>query len=201
MVGRRVTVAELLKEILADRIFYDDSQGGVTFSGGEPLGQPAFLRAALAGCRELGLHTAVDTCGFVPRKELLDVAPFVDLFLYDLKFMDDARHREFCGASNQVILENLKALVQWHGNIWIRVPVVPGVNDRPADLEALAQFIAALPGVRRVHLLPYHRIGIGKFDRLGRAYRLPDTLPPSVEQLERALVPFASAGLSVTIGG
>jgi pyruvate formate lyase activating enzyme len=201
MVGRRLTAAELLKEILTDRVFYDESQGGVTFSGGEPLSQPAFLRVALAGCRELGLHTAVDTCGFAPRKELLDVAPLVDLFLYDLKLMDDVRHREFCGASNQVILENLKALGRVHSNIWVRVPVIPGINDYPADLEAVAQFILRLQGVRRVHLLPYHRIGIGKFDRLGRAYRLNKTLPPSVEQLERALIPFASAGLPTTVGG
>lgn len=201
MVGARLSVDELMAHLRADRIFYDDSAGGVTFSGGEPLRQPEFLEAALAACRTEGLHTAVDTCGFAPMEELESVAARADLFLYDLKLMDEARHLEFCGVSNRLILENLRKLAGRHHNIWIRVPLIPGVNDAPGDLQAMAAFIAALPGVRRVDLLPYHRTGVHKFEQLGRRYRLGDLPTPTPADVQAALACFTAAGLSATAGG
>jgi pyruvate formate lyase activating enzyme len=201
LAGREMDVAQVLREILADRVFYDDSRGGVTFSGGEPLAQMEFLRAVLAECRRRAVHTAIDTCGFADRAGLLSVAALTDLFLYDLKFMDDTRHREFCGASNRTILENLRALAETGARIWVRVPVIPGVNDRPEDVGALAEFIAGLARVEQVNLLPYHRIGMHKFERLGQEYRLPDVTPPSPEHLQAVAAPFQAAGLETKLGG
>jgi pyruvate formate lyase activating enzyme len=201
MVGRRMSVPELLKELLADRIFYEDSGGGVTFSGGEPLRQPEFLSAMLIACRERGLHTAVDTCGFSPESELLAIAASVDLFLYDLKCMDEARHLELCGVPNGRILSNLRALAGRHPNVWIRVPIIPGVNDQAGELDAMASFVAGLPGVRQVNLLPYHRSGLHKFEQLGQECRVAQVAPPSAERMRAAAACFAAAGVPIKTGG
>ena len=201
MVGRSMTVAEVMDEVLQDRVFYEDSGGGVTFSGGEPLMQPAFVRALLEASRAHGLHTAIDTCGFGSPEHLLAWAPLTHLFLYDLKFMDDAQHREFCGASNGPILANLRRLAEVHDGIWLRVPVIPGVNDSDANLAAIARFAVSLRGIRQVSLLPYHPTGVQKFARLGRDHRFPPTAPPSAERMQQATALFRSCGLDVRIGG
>ncbi len=201
MAGREVTVSQLLEELLRDRIFYEESGGGVTFSGGEPLAQPEFLLAVLRACKAEGIHTAVDTCGLAATRHVLAVAPFTDLFLYDLKLMDEARHRQFTGVSNTLILGNLKALSGVHRQIWIRVPVIPGVNDSAADLEAAARFAGGIPGVCQVNLLPYHRIGVAKFHRLGLEPELAATPPPSEGSLSVARAIFARAGMDARIGG
>lgn len=201
MAGRQVSAAELLEAILADRVFYEESGGGVTFSGGEPLAQPEFLRTMLTEAKARGLHTAVDTCGFVKTSQLLGIAPLTDLFLFDLKLMDDARHRQFTGVSNGIILDNLRALSCVHSRIWLRVPVIPGVNDAAADLEATARFAAGLQGIRQVNLLPYHRTGVPKSRRLGLAPVLPATDPPSAEVMGAAVAIFKRQGLPARIGG
>ncbi len=199
--GVAMTVADVLFEIDKDRIFHDDSSGGVTFSGGEPLLQFEFLLALLQGCRQAGVHTAVDTCGFVKESQLSQVAALADLILFDLKILDEARHRKFTGVSNASILENLRQVSSRHPKVWLRVPIIPGVNDAPAELEAIARFAASLSGIRQVSLLPYHRTGIQKFQRLGRDYRLPDTTPPSSEQIKAAADCFGAYGLKVKVGG
>ena len=201
MVGREMTVAAVLDEVLQDRVFYDDSGGGVTFSGGEPLMQPRFVRALLEACRAHGLHTAVDTCGFGGLEHLLDWAPLTSLFLYDLKLMDDARHREFCGVSNAPILANLRRLAEVHYRIWLRVPVIPGVNDSEENFSAVAHFAASLRAIRQVNLLPYHPTGVAKFARLGRDFRLDPTARPSAERMEHAAALFRSFGLDAQVGG
>jgi len=201
MVGAWMTAEEVVAEVLRDRVFYEDSGGGATFSGGEPLLQPRFLEAALRGCRAADIHTAVDTCGFAPKEDLLAAARLTDLFLYDLKFMDDARHARYTGASNERILDNLRALGAVHDNIWIRVPIVPGLNDGAPDLDALARFAASLPGVRQVNVLPYHEGGASKSPRVGKAYRLGDAAPPSRESMAAVAARFADHGLNVKIGG
>ena len=201
MVGRRMSVDELLEELLKDRIFYEDSGGGVTFSGGEPLRQAEFLKAMLIACRGRGLHTAVDTCGFAPKSELLAIAPCVDLFLYDLKCMDEAQHLELCGVSNGRILTNLRALAGVHPNIWIRVPIIPGVNDQAGELDMMAAFLAGLPGVRQVNLLPYHRSGLHKFEQLGLECQVAHLTPPSSERMQAAVACFAAAGVPIKTGG
>ncbi|MCX5653142.1 MAG: glycyl-radical enzyme activating protein [Planctomycetota bacterium] len=201
MVGRRMSVAEVMAEVLKDRVFYEESGGGATFSGGEPLLQPKFLAALLRDCRAAGIHTTVDTCGFAPREDLLAVAPLADLFLYDLKFMDEARHARYTGASNVSILENLRALGRIHSNIWVRVPIIPGFNDSAEQLDALARFAAATPGVRQVNVLPYHEAGAYKSSRVGRPYRLEKIAPPSAERMEAVAARFRGFGLNVKVGG
>ncbi len=200
LVGRRLTVADVLEVVERDRPFYDQSGGGVTVSGGEPLAQPAFLEAFLRACRERRLHTAVETCGVAARRTLDRVAPFTDLFLYDLKLMDDERHRRATGASNQAVLENLVRLVAGGARVRVRVPLVPGFNDDAENLEATARFVVSL-GLRELDLLPYHRAGIAKYGRLGRPYALPETPPPSAAQMAEAVARLAQAGVDARVGG
>ncbi len=201
VIGREMSVEEVMRAVLQDRVFYEDSGGGVTFSGGEPLMQPDFLAELLAASRAAGLHTTVDTCGMAKIEHLLGIAPLTDLFLYDLKLMDEARHREFTGASNRVILENLQALGLTHRQIWIRVPLVPGVNDDQPALEKTARFAASVPGVRQVNVLPFHRTGTPKARRLGKADSLGDLAPPPVAAVEAALDVFRQFGLEARAGG
>jgi len=201
MIGTAMTGAELENEILADRVFFDESGGGVTFSGGEPLSQAAFLRESLHTCRKHEIHTAVDTCGHVARKDLLAVAPLTDLFLYDLKIMDSLLHEEVTGVPNSVILDNLRALEEIHDNIWIRVPVIPGVNDTIGNMEATADFASASAAIRRISLLPYHYTGVQKFHRTGKEYMLDGLEAPPAEKLERLAECFRSRNLETVIGG
>ncbi len=200
LAGRDTTVDEVIEEVLRDRVFYEESGGGVTFSGGEPLAQPEFLRALLEACRDAGIPSAVDTCGFAPRERLLALAPLVDLFLFDVKLVDDARHRDLTGLPIAPILENLQALAAVHGNVWIRIPVVPGHTDAEDDVAATAAMVAGLPGVRQVSLLPYHSTGAAKARRLGREYPLDTLAPPSPERLDALAALFREHGLAVRIG-
>ena len=201
LVGRQRTVSDVLAEILQDRIFYDESSGGVTLSGGEPLLQAEFAAELLAACRGEGLHTAVDTCGYGRREDVLALAAVTDLFLYDVKILDDDRHRQYTGASNVAILENLKALCQVRADVWIRVPVIPGFNDSVRDVETIAAWVASLGNIRRLHLLPYHALGRNKAERVGL---VPDTAPaagPANGRLEALAGRARACGLEVQIGG
>jgi pyruvate formate lyase activating enzyme len=193
-------VDAVMSEVLRDRVFYEESGGGVTFSGGEPLAQPEFLRRLLEACRDAGIRAAVDTCGSAPRELLLGLAPLVDLFLFDVKLVDDARHRALTGLPVGPILDNLGALAEVHGNVWIRIPVVPGHTDGEDDLAATASLLARLPGVHRVSLLPYHSTGAAKARRLGRDYPLDALAPPSPERLDTLAGLFREHGLAVRIG-
>jgi pyruvate formate lyase activating enzyme len=201
LVGRRMTAAEILAEIARDRVFHEGSGGGATFSGGEPLMQPQFLTALLAACREREIHTAIDTSGYVEPEALLAAAVCADLFLYDLKTLDDGRHRRFTGVSNRLILENLHALGQVHGNIWVRMPLLPGVNDAPADIEDVVRLAASIPGVRQVNLLPYHATGVAKFARLGKTYPGGNLVPPPAELVEQTAARLQGLGVPVISGG
>ncbi|WLT32582.1 glycyl-radical enzyme activating protein [Geothrix sp. PMB-07] len=201
LLGREVTVDELMEELLRDRLFFDQSGGGVTLSGGEPLMQPGFVLSTLEALRQRGVHTALDTCGLGRREDLLAAAALADVVLFDLKHMDDAQHRHWTGAGNAAILANLEALSQVHGGIWIRVPVIPGVNDDLANLEATARFVAGLPGVRRLDLLPYHSTGAAKFRRLGMDYTLEQVEPPTPERMAGLAALFQAHGITATLGG
>ena len=201
LAGRDVDVDDLLGELLRDRPFFDESGGGVTLSGGEPLLQAAFAAALLAALRGQGVHAALDTSGFAPRDALLTVAPLADLVLYDVKLVDDARHRAATGVPSEPILDNLRALAAIHPAIWLRVPVIPGINDDDANLAAIARLAAELPGIARVHLLPYHRAGVAKFARLAKDCTAGDIAPPGTERMDDVSRVFAAAGLDVRIGG
>ena len=199
MVGQPVTVAEVMEAILQDRIFYEESGGGATFSGGEPLLQPEFLEALLLACRSRDIRTAVDTSGLAAAATLLRIAPLTDLFLFDLKLLDDDLHRRHCGVSNRLILSNLQALASAHANLWLRVPLIPGINDGDDNLKALARFAAALPGIQQINLLPYHKTGVRKFRQVGQSYALDHLAEPSPEQMERARTKLRALGLAVPL--
>ena len=201
MMGRQMEVGEVLEEVLKDRVFYEESGGGVTFSGGEPLSQFGFLMAMLRHCRGEGIRTALDTCGYAVQEELLAAAACAELVLYDLKAMDDKKHEEYTGVSNARILDNLRALGRAHDTIWIRMPIVPGLNDGEEEVEAAGQLLESVGGVRRVCLLPYHKIGSHKFGRLGRSYRLEGVEPPTRERLEELAGRFRGRGFEVRTGG
>ncbi len=200
LAGRDFTVDQLLSEIEKDVLFYDESGGGVTFSGGEPLMQADFLEAVLVECRRRRIHTAVDTCGMTDAETFARVAACTDLLLFDVKLVDDERHRRVTGASNACVLANLHHLADSGRPVRIRFPLVPGINDRPDDVAALGDVVRSM-GLRRVDVLPYHRAGIAKYDRLNAEYRLRDTQPPSAEAVVAAVDTLAGFGLDVHVGG
>jgi pyruvate formate lyase activating enzyme len=199
-IGQTMTVEQVLREVLRDQIFYDDSAGGVTISGGEPLAQGTFLLELLRRCKQAGLHTAVDTCGYGAQTLLLDVAELTDLFLYDIKLLDDGRHEWCTGVSNSPILRNLRALAAVHHCIWLRVPLIPGINDDPAHLAEIARLAASLPAIRQVNLLPYHQTAAAKRQRLGTA-PVADIPPLDPRTLTAAARPFLEHGLATFTGG
>lgn len=203
LLGCTWTTAELLDEVLRDGAFYGTTGGGVTFSGGEPLtaANAPFVLACLAELRRRGVPTAVDTCGHVDTDTLLEAAGLTDLVLYDLKLMDDAEHRRVCGVGNGRIHDNLRRLGRMATEVRVRVPLVPGLTDTAANLEAVAGFVAGLPGQPTVHLLPYHGTGADKYGRLGLSYELAGTETPGPEDLARAARALTDHGLNVTCGG
>lgn len=201
MSGKKMSVPEVLEEILRDRLFYDESGGGVTISGGEPLAQPDFTLELLTALGIQEIHRALDTSGFAPLPHLLEAAGRCELVLFDLKAADETQHRALTGVPLHTILENLKALSTNHSQIWLRIPIIPGINDAPASLETLAVLAASLSGVRKICLLPYHRTGQAKHLRLGEPPTLPDTPPPTQDRLEEAEAHFRRLGLSTQIGG
>jgi pyruvate formate lyase activating enzyme len=200
LVGRTMTAAAVLAVAERDRVFYEQSGGGVTVSGGEPLAQPAFLGALLAGCRARGLHTALDTSGEAPWEVLDRIRGLVDLFLYDLKLVSDLRHRRVTGVSNARILENLTALAGRGHAIVLRVPLVPGLTDDDCNVGAIGALAAEL-GIARVVVLPFHRLGTAKYVRLGRPPPLPQPTPPTDERVTEVLGALRHFGLAAERSG
>jgi pyruvate formate lyase activating enzyme len=201
LVGKRMTVNDVMSNIERDIVFFEESGGGVTFSGGEPLAQHAFLAGLLKACKALEIHTAVDTSGYAPWKAIDNIRGDVDLFLYDLKLMDDARHRSYTGVPNGLILHNLRALSEHGHKIVLRVPVIPGVTDDAQNLGEIGAFAASLPNLERVDLLPYHPSALGKYERLGKPYLLAETNAPADERMAEIAHLFEQYHLSVKIGG
>ena len=183
-----------------DLVFYEESGGGVTFSGGEPLEQFEFLESLLICCQKKKIHTAVDTSGYISWGILKKIIPQVDLFLYDLKIMDNEKHKKYTGISNEIILENLKKLSSVHNNIFIRFPVIPGINDDSQNIKEMGEFLSSLT-IAQVNLLPYHYIGIDKYRRLGRTYHLAATQPPSEEKLSEVSAILSKFNLKVKLRG
>lgn len=200
LVGREVSVSDVMAEVERDLPFYDRSGGGVTFSGGEPLFQPAFLRDLLQTCKARRLHTALDTCGFAAWEVLDGLREYVDLFLYDLKLMDEARHRAYTGVSNEPVRRNLLTLSQEGHRIILRVPVIPGINDDEENVRQIATLAAGLPSLERVDLLPYHRIGRDKYRRLGKDCPMPEVDPPTDERVAEIAQMMGEFGLEVKVG-
>jgi pyruvate formate lyase activating enzyme len=234
VVGRRYSSPELLDLLEEDRLFYDESLGGVTFSGGEPFAQPEFLGALLEGCRQRELPAVLDTCGHVEPPVFRRLASLASALLFDLKLIDEVRHEAFTGVHNRWILENLRwaaggtaedgapraglgasgergnpltaGLLPGEGAttrpaLTVRIPLIPGINDDQENLRASARFLAGLSTPPPVDLLPYHRLGVDKYQRLGRRYSLPATAPPPVEGVEFASRILRESGLEVTVRG
>ena len=202
-VGRDVTVAEVMDEILKDAVYYHRSGGGVTLSGGECMAQPEFAEALLRAVHEYGYHTAIETSAFAPREVVDRLLPHVDLFLMDIKHMDSEKHTKFCGKPNDVILRNAKYIAENARELIIRVPCVPTFNATEQEIADIARFAASLQGVKELHLLPYHRLGLDKYTGLGREYTLAHITPPTNEHMERlaAAARAAAPTLHVQIGG
>lgn len=169
--GREYSLTELLPIIMADKLFYNTTGGGVTFSGGECMLQLEFLTEILRLCREKGVHTAVDTAGNVPFASFERVLPFTDLFIYDIKLMDPKLHEKYTGTRNEHILKNLATLLQGKARVWVRVPIVPGINDTEEEMKEIRKFLVENNYPEKVELLPYHRMGEGKLAALNREVR------------------------------
>jgi len=200
MSGRSLTVADLMGVIKKEITFFDQSGGGVSFSGGEPLLFPDFLLDLLGQCGQLQIHRTVDTAGHVPTETLLAVATHAEHFLYDLKMMDSEKHKQFTGVDNSLILNNLVALAETGRTIDVRIPLIGGVNDDAENIEKSAVFIAQLPGPpRRVDVLPFHNIAGNKFARLGRAFSLEQLDEPTPESRKQAVAILASHGLDARL--
>lgn len=201
MAGKQVRVSDVMEEVEKDNVFYDESGGGVTFSGGEPFMQPAFLQDLLEACKEKGIRTAVETCGFVNAETLMASRPYVDLYLYDLKVIDNETHRKFTGVSNETILKNLRQLSRSHGHVIVRFPIIPGVNDDDENLLRLGEFVSSLGSVKEIDVLPYHELGIEKYKRVGMVNRMPKVEPPSSSRMSGIVERLKGFGLTVKVGG
>ncbi len=200
-VGREITVSELANEVRKDELFFDESGGGVTFSGGEPLMQIDFLEASLRACRELGIHTALDTTGYAPREDMESIADLVDLYLYDLKLMDNEAHQKFTGVPNDLVLENLAWLAKEQKNVQIRIPMIPGITDTDTNLDAIARYLADLDYFCEVSLLPYNLFGEDKLHRFGMTNKLGHIRPQTDVELTDKGNRFTQCGFTVHIGG
>lgn len=200
LVGEQLTLDEVLREIVKDKVFYEESGGGVTFSGGEPLFQIEALEKLLNKIKALGIHTAVDTSGFAPWSSFERILKDTDLFLFDLKHMNDTNHQAYTGVSNRLIFENLKKLVEHSATIWVRIPVIPGINDDEADFEDLGLWLSELK-LQKIFLLPFHNIASGKYEGLGRADSLMALKPPSDEKMQKLQQVLERYGLTTKIGG
>ncbi|MCK5812458.1 MAG: glycyl-radical enzyme activating protein [Clostridiales bacterium] len=182
--GEEIKVEEIMIKIKQDEAFIKNSKGGITLSGGEPLLQSTFSRDILIKCKESGFHTAVDSAGNVPFSNFLEVIEYTDLFLYDIKMIDEVKHKKYTGASNKLILENLIKLDKIHKNIYIRIPVIPTINADLKSISDIAQFLKPLKNIKKVELLPYHQIGISKYESLSKEYLLSNISPPSNELMD-----------------
>lgn len=201
IIGRRMSVSEVMVEVEQDIIFYDQSGGGVTFSGGEPLMQPDFLFALLNQCKGRQIHTTVDTSCYAEPEIVERISEKTDLFLCDLKHMDNETHERFTGVQNNLILDNISCLSQAGKEIVIRVPVVPGFNDDKANIEATGKFAASLQGVRRIDLLPFNRGGKEKSARLTAGFEPMQVEPPGEEEMSSIAKILSKYGFEVKIGG
>lgn len=201
VMGRDVTVGEILGEILQDRPYYNRSGGGVTLSGGESLLQPDFAVALLKACKDSGINTAIETTGFANAEVIERFLPYLDTVLMDIKHIDSDKHKEFTTQPNERILENAKIIASKARKLIIRVPVIPTFNDTVAEIADIAAFAVSLPNVNEIHLLPYHNMGRDKYAGLGREYGMGDLKSPTNELMQVLKQTAEQFGLTVQIGG
>lgn len=203
VMGKDVTVEEVMKTVEKDRPYYYRTNGGLTLSGGESLCQPEFAKSLLMAAKEAGIHTAMESMGCAEYSVIEGILPYLDQYLLDIKHMNPRKHKEYTGRSNELMLQNARKIAQSHmTELSIRIPVVPGFNDTAEEIREIAAYTKELGNVKRLHLLPYHRLGQDKYEGLGRQYLMGDVTPPEKEQMERLLSAACKAsGMECQIGG
>lgn len=197
LMGQEMTVEEVFHQVISDRPFFDASNGGVTFSGGEPLMQPHFLKNALRRFHEANISTVLETCGFASKEILESVQSYVDTFYFDIKLMDSEMHKKFTSVSNERILSNLAHLQRTGSRVLVRMPLIPGVNDSKENLVATGMYLKKID-IPEIQLLPYHSYGASKYPTIGRAYKFHSHVP-STEEMENARKILVGCGVKVKI--
>lgn len=200
MAGVWMSVDQIMDVVQRDIVYYRNTDGGVTFSGGEVLSQADFLLACLKRCRDAGIHTAVDTSGFAKWSIIENILPYTDLFLYDLKQMDTNRHKQATGVGNRTILENLKRIDRNRKPFWVRVPLIPKQNDSIENLRQVASFVKTLKHLERISLLPYNVATGAKYIFIGRKYELDHLRGYTKQEIENFIELFSSFDVKVEIG-
>lgn len=201
LVGKEMSVEEVMEEVCKDLIYYRRSGGGITISGGECLLQYKFTAALLEAAKLEGFTTAIETSSFAGKEALDAVIPWVDTALCDIKHVDDEKHIRATGQSNKIILENIRRIGQSEADLIIRVPVIPGFNDTEAEISNIARYAAGIDGVKKLHLLPYHRLGESKYKGLGMKYSLEGTEPLSPDRMKTLLEAARTSGIPCQVGG
>lgn len=201
--GKYYSPREILAILARDRVFMDQSKGGVTFSGGEPMLQFDFLHKTVRDCKEQGYNTTIDTSGYAPTDYFESLIPYTDLFLFDIKHLDDSKHIESTGVSNSLILANYKLLLERAAAVSLRIPVIPGFNDDPDHIERLIKFIISTrtDSLQKINLLPFHKTGSSKYRRFNLPYRMEGIEPPSRSEMMELKSRFLATGVKVKIGG
>lgn len=199
--GEDITVEELMPRLIRDEFYFRRSGGGITLSGGECLLQPDFAPHLLHACHDMGYTTAIETTGYQKWEIIEKYLPHLDYVLMDIKHMNSEKHREFTGVPNELILENAVKFAKSGVDLTIRVPVIPGFNNTPEEIADIASFAAKLPNVKKLHLLPYHRLGEGKYTALGREYKMSGIKPMESEYMKMLLETARKSGLYCQIGG
>lgn len=199
--GKQYSVEELIEELLKDRIFYDESSGGITFSGGEPLIQYKFVSECLNKCKLLGLNTAIDTSGYVQFEAFKKVYDDTDIFLYDIKLIDDKDHISFTDVSNKLILSNLKLLTNLGNKVVIRIPLIPDITDTDKNIYNTVTFLSSLKNIKQIDLLPYNKIAESKYKRLNRLSKIGELQTQSSEKLLEIKSLFDPLDVKVSIRG
>lgn len=201
VVGAKILVDEVINEIKKDLLFYEESKGGATFSGGEPMLQLDFLHAILFGCKNNDIHTAIDTTGYAPFEDYIRIYDLTDLFLYDLKLMDETLHIQYCGVSNKLIKENLIKLSAKGNKVVLRIPIIPTITDTKENISGMINFISKLDGVREIDLLPFHSAAKSKYERMKKQNKVKELVPPTKEYMKELKEKFEELNIPVSIGG
>ncbi len=199
--AKAYTVAQLLDEIIKDLVFFSQTQGGVTFSGGEPTFQADFLLEILKRCKDRRIHTAIETCGHAEWQVIERLSDHIDLFLYDLKLVNPAKHKTWTGVDNRLILQNLRALAASGRKVIVRIPLIPGVNDDEAEFADMVSFCESLMTVETIHILPFHQLGLSKYESLDKKYAFAEKVEQNEEAVNRCARIATSRGFFVSIGG
>lgn len=200
-IGYKVSANEVVTEIIKDLPFYEESQGGATFSGGEPMLQIEFLQSLLAECKKKEIHTAIDTTGYAPFNDFEKIYDITDIFLYDLKLMDDKIHYEYCGVSNKLIHENLIRLSSLGNKIILRLPIIPTITDTEENITQIINFISKLKNIQEINLLPFHSSAKSKYERMKKENKVVNLAPPSKEHMDELRTKFSKIGIQVKVGG